>query len=455
MKNHELVKHIETNNAVEDIRYKGLQLWLEIRNRFYSKLFEGEESTLKIGSATYRFILKTFFYGFWNWFKNYDAWFIGSSINRVEIEGKYYDRHFDFIATQFKKSLFIELSTDHVIPRKKLFSKYVVSKSPLIILEKCFGLFVRSKKNDFDILNKLKQEYNVEMDFGYAIKKMITQYKVMKLMLLFKKPKVVFIAPSYTAYGYIKALKEKGVKVVEVQHGVILKEHFGYNVYAQFDRDYFVDSLLTLGQKEKAVFGGDNKGISLENVIPVGSFYLDYMNSHVAKIDLPNANNKKYKIAVSLQELPVGDKLMDFIIACATLCPDYVFYLKTRRRRPDFYTEKYSIPSNVIFITDLNVYELIQQCDYHMTIYSTCALEAPALGVQNILVDIDGKAKAIFGEILKEGKASMYCKDVSQFVALMKDHELIAPDVVAESNQDVIAVQYKKNIKNFLSNHYA
>ena len=101
----------------------------------------------------------------------------------------------------------------------------------------------------------------------------------MSLLLKVKKPKRVFIAPSYTSYGYVYALKKAGVKVVEVQHGVIIEEHYGYSVRAEFDRNFFVDHLLTFGHSEKKVFK-NSRGISEDSIIPIGSYYLSFLKNN-------------------------------------------------------------------------------------------------------------------------------------------------------------------------------
>ena len=251
MKNSELIEHIEEKYDVKLIQYKSLSLWLELRNRIFTAISLGQESTLKINSQTYKAILFTVFYGFFSWFKRYDAWIFSSKINRLNIEGKYHDRLYEYIGTKFNKTLFIEATTDSHYNKKEVASKYIVSKSALILLEKFVSLFIRTKHIDLSEIEKIKKDFKIDFNPNYAIKKMISQYRIMRFVLRFKKPKVVFLSPAYTAYGYVKAFKEKGIKVIEVQHGVILKEHFGYNISEKFDSNYFVDYLLTFGERER------------------------------------------------------------------------------------------------------------------------------------------------------------------------------------------------------------
>ena len=129
MKNSELIDYVEEKYDVKSIQYKSLNLWLEIRNRLYAFISLGEESTLKIDSQTYRLIVLSAFYGCFNWFRSYDAWIFSAKINRLKIDEKYHDRLYEYIGEKFRKTLFIEVTTDFHHKRSLVQSKYIVSKS--------------------------------------------------------------------------------------------------------------------------------------------------------------------------------------------------------------------------------------------------------------------------------------------------------------------------------------
>jgi hypothetical protein len=456
MKNNtQLVEEIENKYDVKSIKYKDLHLWLEIRNRFFSKLFFGEESLLKINRQTYYHVLVNAFYGFFNWFKSYDTWFFCSKINRIEIEGMYYDRLFDYLGTRTGKSLFIELATDRHYKRKEVFSKNIVSRSPLILIEKFLSVFINVKKTkNLSVLNDLSAEYDVKVDTKYIVKKMVSQYYTMKLLLKIKKPKLVFLSPAYFTYGYVKALKESGVKVIESQHGVILKEHHGYNVYESFDSNYFVDFLLVFGENEKKIFEENNRSVKPKNVIPVGNFYLDYIKNNFKESEtftgLLNDYDKTF--CVSLQELDIGEKIIPIIVNCAKHYPEYLFILKPRRNSVSYYYEKFELPKNVIPIADINVYQLIMSTDFHITVYSTCALEAPALGKKNIMVNIENKSKEIYGETLNNVLTTVFVENEIELIDLIKDMEISDKSSIENHHKNIVIKDYKENINNFLEN---
>ncbi|MFK8038841.1 MAG: hypothetical protein AB8B74_11160 [Crocinitomicaceae bacterium] len=447
MKINSIIEEIESNYDTKSVDRNGLNFWLEFRNRFFYSLSIGKESNLIINSSVYLNVIRSIFYGFFNWFKGYDCWVLSSSLNRVELHNGYYDKLFDYPALKFKKTLFIELATNGHYKRSKVISKHIVSRAPLIMFEKLISLFISVKKIDVSLLDLIQQEYKTVIDPSYSIKKMVSQYKAMKLLLRLKKlPKTVFIAPLYMSFGYVKALKERGVVVVEAQHGVINKEHFGYNYHTEFDSNYFPDYLLSFGEREKEVFTEHNKYIDSNKVFPVGSFYIDYVNDKY-KLDI---DHSKYRLSlsVSMQDCGIGSKVLPFLISVSELNRDCLFLLKPRRTSISEYKSKYKIPSNIVFVEDLDVYQTILSSDFHITAYSSCALEAPALGVQNILLNIENKAKEYYFGILDENTTS-FVDTEEEFNNLISNlTSEIKPEVKGFHTQ-IIKTDYKKNIDEF------
>ena len=453
MKKKNILSEIELNNDVQSIKYKDFPLWLEIRNFFSNKIHLGKESILIINKQTYFLIIKSFFYGFFNWFKRYDVWMFNNVIDRVEIDNKWYDKYFDYPASIIDNALIIELPSHSHYKRKNIASKYIVSKSVLIIFEKMYSIFINPKKANLKVYDELAEKYNVNVNTTYVIKKMISQYKVMSFLLKFSKPKVAFVMPSYTSYGYIRAFKEKGIKVVELQHGVIVKKHTGYNLKAKFDRIYFVDNLLTFGLNEIDVFNSENYGIDKDKVIPIGNFYLDYMSRFTKKNIVIEELKKGYSkvMAVSLQDVDISDTLIDAIICIANKHDDWLFLMKPRQTPISVYQSKYNIPTNVYFVSELDIYQTIKYSDYHITVYSTCAIEAPALGVMNILYNVKNKSKEIFEEVLNNQQTTLYANTVSELENLIEVTKTCDKETVKEVHKSVIYSNYKKNMDTYIN----
>jgi len=136
MKISEVIINIESTQDTKKASYNDLTLWLEFRNRFFYILSICKESNLVIDSALYFTVLKSIFYGFFNWFKSYDCWVLSASNYRIKIGDKYFDKYFDYPASKIKNTLFIELSISPHFKRSEVFSKCIVSRAPLVIFEK-------------------------------------------------------------------------------------------------------------------------------------------------------------------------------------------------------------------------------------------------------------------------------------------------------------------------------
>lgn len=448
MKVNKLIEEIESKYETKKVRYRDLSLWLEFRNRFFFSLSIGKESNLIIDKSVYFAVLRSVFYGFFNWFKTYNVWVLSASNYRIKIEDKYFDKFFDYPASKVDKTLFIELSVKPHFKRSQIFSKYIVSRAPLIILEKVISMFLSLKKVDFSIYKEIQAEYKTEIDPVYSIKKMIAQYKSMQFLLFFKKqPKFVFIAPSYMSFGYVKALKEKGVKIIEAQHGVINKEHFGYNYHEKYDSGYFPDYLLTFGEREKRVFSETNTFIKKNNVVPVGSYYIDYIEEKF-KLDI-NTSDYRLTFSVSMQDCDIGGKVLPFLLNVASENKDCLFLLKPRRTPVKEYTSKYQIPSNMMFVENHDVYQTILHSDFHITAFSSCALEAPALGVKNVLLNFENKAKEYYFDILHK-ETSYYVSSEKLFNQQVKQLTVESKHKVKALHKEVISTNYQQNINDFL-----
>ncbi len=453
MKIESIIKEIETTKDVKNIKSHGVHVWLDIRSRFFYKLSIGKETNLVINSGLYWMILKSFFYGFKNWFLKFDYWFFGTNLNRIKINDKYYDRLFDYPAQKLGKSLLIEYPSKKHAKQKEVETKHIISKAPLIVAEKILERFLSKRAEGINVFNEIKAQYNLKIDPSYSIGKMVAQYKMMRFLLRFKKPKTVFISPAYTNMGYLKAFKEQGIKVIEVQHGVINKEHFGYNFYANYPRTYFPDALLTFGSFEKKVFDEENVFINPENVFPVGSFYIDHLGRNfVENEEVENwKQNFKRTCAVALQDCDIGMKLIPFLIEVAEKNSNVLFLVKRRRTELTYYLDNFIFPENIKFMNEIDVYQIILHADFHLTAYSTTALEAPALGKSNLLINIDNKAIEYYQKTLVDNQVTHYLETVEQVSEQLKVPEVLPDEIIKEKHAEVIQNDYKARMDEFLA----
>ena len=444
------IEKIEKKHPVENIKYKNLQVWLAIRGFLYSKLEKDVEPHAGISIKQRVSLLLSIFMGFGCYFKKYNYWFFTDSLSRRVYEGKETDIFCDYPAEILKNALIIETPVYELKSQKEIYSKSRISGFTLMLIEKIYALFFSIKKHPSyleikELVNKPELNKGIESH----IKKMIAQYRVMNFLLKFKKPKAVFVIPSYTKQGYMKAFRENGIKVVEFQHGVIVKSHFGYNLTNPFDKEYFPNYLLTFGEEEKSVF--QNNYFLIDEIIPIGSFYLDYMSTYQSKSSFfEKTTHYSKSISVSLQDDPKSEEMLSILIEIVNKHDSILFMVKNRKTPISYYKKKFLMPSNVILVKSENIYEIIKNSDIHITVSSSCVMESPVFGVRSICFDTNGNAKTYYSKMFEGTQNIFFVKEKEELEKMILSLELNNPEMVKQSNS-LFASNYKERINHFLS----
>jgi hypothetical protein len=107
----------------------------------------------------------------------------------------------------------------------------------------------------------------------------------------------------------------------------------------------------------------------------------------------------------------------------------------------------------MVFIDELNVYEIILCSDLHITINSSCALEAPFLGVRNLLINIDNFSETYFGSVLPKESSTILPPDkeiIGKYFTSLKN-EIIDPLIVKKGFSTVISSNYDEKMTKFLN----
>jgi hypothetical protein len=89
--------------------------------------------------------------------------------------------------------------------------------------------------------------------------------------------------------------------------------------------------------------------------------------------------------------------------------------------------------------------------DFHSTVNSTCALEAPSLGVQNIMINIQDLSKNYYELILNNKNITRYANTPNEYVKIINNFTKIDKKTIQESNDDIIKSHYTENIKKVLN----
>jgi hypothetical protein len=450
-----IIKDIEKKYDVAKVRVGRFQVWPFLRWQYFSYYMnsyaeKGSSRELTIWKKIY--LLRNIFYGFKNWFSQYDIIIFSNTSELKTIDGNYINKLIDplFAMLTEQKILYIEVPVPYHYPMHSLAFKKIVSITPLKFLKKLAQLifFKKDRINNKVILDKIKSNYHLKLNDNALINSFLREYVVYKLLFRFMKPKVIFT----TDYGFIaviKAANDLGIKSIEIQHGTIGETNLAYHSDIPLDASFYPDYLLVFGYHDYKSLQRSSI-YKKSTIIPIGSYYIDFVNSSDLQIDKLNKLKSNYakSVGVTLQ-WTVEDKVILFITKAAKL-DDQILYVLIPRLRDQTDFSQYTFPRNIIVYKDNDFYKTIKNLDFHSTVYSTCALEAPSLGVQNILIDIEGLAKKHFAEVMKDSDSTMFVQTPEEFVYVIRTFKKIEHELLREKNADVFVPDYLNNLTAFL-----
>jgi hypothetical protein len=419
-----------------------------IKSRIFHKALMGNEVLQGKDRATFWTQLRSLLYGFFSFFRRYDAWAFTNSSERVMLEGKHLDKLMDPLSLAHPmKVLLVELQLFKQFKRKEVSSRYVVSRAWIIFLEELYSrIFLR--KVTFEgknVLDEIEHILDESVDVEPIIRKYLSQYRVMRFLLwLLPKPKVVFLTVSYANFGYIRAWKEAGIKVVEMQHGLIGDGHYGYVYHKKLDENQFPDAILVFGEHDQLFFEKQT-AIPIKQAVSVGRYILDYYKMKA----IPNKTPVR-SILVSLQDSHWSTALLNFVLEVNNKEPDkYHWTIQTRRTPESVYRKEFNFPSNFEF-SRLNVYEAIGKADAHLTIFSTTAIESISIGKPTFLFNYEGASDTYLGQFLSSNSNAYFCSDVQSFIHICANLKCKDKDQISDSNNSNISADYLENMSVYL-----
>ena len=448
------IKRLESSYDLNQIKLvfkdREFEVYPWVKPYIFNTLQFGNRETTNAQGKWYQ--VKKLLFGFRRIFKKPETVFFSSSMERRLLGEKVYDKLFHEFSIDnnlgVSKTIELQLPASSY-ERSEYANSNVVSRSFMLLAELIYTkLFLRKLTiNNVDVLYDFCDLEKVPRSkVIYGIKKNLAQYKIMKLWLrLNPKLKRVFLSVSYTNFGRILACKERQVLVVECQHGVINKEHYGYSYYYHPLTNQFPDYLLTFG-KADCQFMINQPISNFTKPFSLGSFILNYYNSQsIQKDEITTISS----VAVSLQDCETGVASVDSFIELAKLNPKVQFYFKRRSLPSEFYS-RYELPANIQFEEKRNVYELIVDCDLHLTAYSSCALEALTLGRPNILFNLNDKAQSYYAGKLPASYFNHYCNSVKEMNEALTSMRDLSTAEIKKSNVGNFETDYSVKLNQFV-----
>ncbi|MCD4794185.1 MAG: hypothetical protein K8R54_13185 [Bacteroidales bacterium] len=413
-------KEIEKSYKVFAVKIKDEQIWPWLRLDFMYLSIK-EYTSKKINRSFSIRTFKEIFYGFTNWFSGYHYLVFSSSNQRVRINNRMFDKSVDFIIDELgkKKCLYIEFPDPNHFSKDKCYTKKIASYRFIELVRVIFRIILKFsalKIEREDIINAILKDYNLKL--RAPLKELANRFyidvRLYTLILRMYKPKAIFVNNAYGKMAIVYAANKLGIKTIEIQHGLIGRSHPAYNSTLSLDTLFYPSAILLNGKNDGKWL---NKSGIYKNseLFTVGSFYLDYINRNFSGSSELRAQIEGYKtsVGVSLQ-LDFELELIGFIKKVAHKLSNVAFILIPRGEYKNDISN-IDLPPNIITSNTENFYQTIKHCNYHTTIYSTCALEVPSLQVSNILYNYNNLSQNYFADTLNS-ETTIIVNDLLEYV---------------------------------------
>lgn len=412
----EMLRDIEQKYDVMSIKAKGIEVWPLLRIRLLDKVSGDDDVRKNKGASAVKEVLKTlFYYNPLMFLKKYKVWVFSHNGGRKTIGDKRVERTTGCVIDAETRTLFIEKPKAHQteFSRKSIPEKQIVSESWLLMFVHLYAKLYpvkRIKITNEVCLKKILSDYNIRFNYVEAIRLLIAQKKVFDgLLKITHKPEKVVIECTYTVMGYVWSLHTHGIKVIEMQHGVLNKHHYAYN--SKFHSDYlYPDEMWVWGDEEFKYMTSGECHFS-KSVQKVGLFFLDYAKKFFTADPFLEYRNKGMTICLVAGQTGYEEEMAKYTETVASKDPDCLFVYVPRRVDTvlDFKAD------NILYRPNINIYEYMLWCDIHITISSTTCLECQYYKKPTIFYDYENRATVYYGDVLKEENGVVYTNNAREF----------------------------------------
>lgn len=196
------------------------------------------------------------------------------------------------------------------------------------------------------------------------------------------RPKFGVTVVGYLQPAFIEACRHANIPIVEIQHGVISKFHFGYNHNVSFPSTYYPDQLWLWGSYWMNAADYAPK-IKLESV---GYPLFDNYRRH--------DQIKKEEICLFISQGSVGKKIADRARALREAVPGLDICYRLHPSEFDGWRKNYSdLPKKnirVLGAKDGSIYDWFKKSKYVIGGYSTALFEAVCMGCKVGVLNLPG-----------------------------------------------------------------
>ena len=449
---------IESSYDVASIKYHGNQVWPFLRQIYffqYHRASVGFAPKKKMVSWNNLRRAKNLVYGACNWCGDYDYVLICSVELRRKLGDKYVNKDAEWLIQELGKRrvITVEFSDNGKhFKRSQVAEENVVSGDVFNMVGVLPLISRRDSVENEHILREINERFDLCVDYHWAISSFFRLARAWMSLFRFWKPLTIFVSCYYSMVhqAAVFAANKCRFTVVELQHGRIGAKHFAYNIKRNLDRAFFPTYMFSYGEYVKQTFTADNKFIKRDHVLPVGNGYLEELSrsSHAPGAVKDAICHYDKSVAVTTQWSSERD-LIEFIKMSA-IRDERIGYVLIPRKFSNAYVDL-DLPGNIMLFPDLSFYQIVMCVDFHSSVCSTCALEAPVLGIPNILIDLKGWASLYYGDLLADKTVTRIVSTPEEYVSEIRSWKVSCREDVKRKHGSIYRCDHQDNIRRALT----
>jgi hypothetical protein len=383
-------RYIEQNFDVKGVKINGICIWPIIKS--YLIGIESDTQVIKEASPSIiNTLLKNLISDIFSYrkIKKSRNWVFTNSERRYSVNQESFDRVSSGLLNYVKDYILFEnpLPKGKTMKKDLLEGEHYVGMSWVFLLQ--FLALKFSKKPAIDNFSTLESFLDKDLKkIREIVHRIYAGASVYDFLIRRYRPQAIFVVCYYSNFEVIRAAKRNKVPIIELQHGLVSKGHRAYYFLKYYGKEFLPDYFMSYGPYSSDIVIKGNL-MKPEKVLNYGYSFLEEVNNKLTISEELNSIKKKFKKVICITgQLPMTDiPLLKIIDEVSDYFPEYCFIFNPRFLKDSTtFTEK----PNFICLGHLNTYELLSYSDYHITVYSTCAMESLALGTPNISVDIKG-----------------------------------------------------------------
>lgn len=383
------------------------------------------------------------------WLRSYDYIIFSNDLEQKQVNGITIDKLATGLIEQLGegKTLLVNYPSGNAGKPGNLKHKNFVSGQ---IINSMAGLLRHGKtsmpEKDRRWADTIRNEYHLPDDGLAQVEFSFRKIKVLNWLLKRWKPRVV-INCCYTYYAEVYAAKKNGIRTVELQHGIISPLHPGYESRLAIDKNFTAEYLLSFGENSTRELS--NNVVNLSKTIPVGNLYLEEL-FHSPPDPAIQALTDSFQRSVCVPtDSMTEEEVIGFILELAKKDPGIGYLIVPRLDMSGESKEKISAAGNIRILSGQSFQNVVRHCSVQTATVSSCCLESLSLGVPNILINKDGRAKLIYGDLVDD-RYTAFISDADEYFLSLEKLKGYSREEVRESNYKNFSNGYRDNLSKAL-----